>query len=120
MAVEPQVIPIGDTGLRLDAVEVDTAAGANLLRETVVSADPENPEGLAKVTNTDPPADAYGLVVRLLGQARGQLVPVEYDALSLGYTGEDLTSVVYTRAGTTVATLTLSYTAGKLTGVART
>lgn len=48
-----------------------------------------------------------------------QLIDVSYDEIVLGYTGSDLTSVIYKKASTTVATLTLSYTAGNLTGVVR-
>ena len=47
------------------------------------------------------------------------LVPYEYDNLVLGYTGSDLTSVVYKKSTTVVATLTLGYTDGKLTTIAR-
>lgn len=41
-----------------------------------------------------------------------QLVPVAYDYISLGYTGADITGVVYKTggaSGTTVATLALTY-----------
>jgi len=48
------------------------------------------------------------------------LIPYEYDNLVLGYTGSDLTSVVYKKGVTTVATLTLGYTDSKLTSIART
>jgi hypothetical protein len=48
--------------------------------------------------------------------------PAAYDKIELGYTGTDLTSVVYKLAGATVATLTLVYVApgGNLTSVTRT
>lgn len=68
MATRPGFIPIGETGEFLDSVQVDTPAGNDLHRETVVFADPENPLGLAKVTNTTPASDAYGGVVRVAGQ----------------------------------------------------
>jgi len=51
------------------------------------------------------------------------LVPEEYDHLALSYTSGKLTGVVYKTGGaggTTVATLTLAYTAGKLSSIART
>lgn len=51
------------------------------------------------------------------------LVPFAYDAIALGYTGSDLTSVRYYTgglSGTLVATLTLTYDTGKLVGVVRT
>jgi hypothetical protein len=51
------------------------------------------------------------------------LVPEKYDYISLSYTGIDLTTVVYKlngAAGTTVATLTLAYTANVLQTVTRT
>lgn len=53
---------------------------------------------------------------------QNQLVPFVYDFIDLGYTGDDLTTVVYKAggsAGTTVATLTLAYTGGKLDTVTR-
>ncbi len=51
------------------------------------------------------------------------LVPKLYDAISLGYTGSNLTSVQYFQgglAGTLVATLTLAYTGSRLDSVVRT
>lgn len=47
------------------------------------------------------------------------LVNQPYDEIALSYTGTDLTGVVYRLAGVTVATLTLGYTDGNLTSVAR-
>jgi len=52
-----------------------------------------------------------------------QLVPEEYDYMSLGYTGENLTTVTYKTGGAggpTVATLTLTYTVDQLTSITRT
>lgn len=43
-----------------------------------------------------------------------------HDEVQLGYTGSNLTSVVYRLGGVTVATLTLSYSGSTLTGVVRT
>jgi hypothetical protein len=43
----------------------------------------------------------------------------QYDDIVLGYTGDDLTSVVYKLGVVTVATLTLTYTSGNLTGVTK-
>lgn len=43
-----------------------------------------------------------------------------YDEQVIGYTAGELTSVTYKKGGVTVATLTLTYTAGDLTGVVRT
>jgi len=51
-----------------------------------------------------------------------QLVPKEYDYISLSYTDDDLTGVVYKTGGsggTTVATLTLTYTDNVLQSVER-
>lgn len=53
----------------------------------------------------------------LLEQIRGFDIP-PYDEIDLGYTGENLTSVVYSLDSTAVATLTLSYTGDNLTNVA--
>jgi len=52
----------------------------------------------------------------------GQLVPKDFDYISLSYTGDDLTSVVYKvggSGGATVTTLTLSYTNNVLQSVGR-
>jgi hypothetical protein len=46
-----------------------------------------------------------------------------YDYFSLGYTGSDLTSIVYKvggSSGTTVATLTLAYSSGNLISITKT
>ena len=43
-----------------------------------------------------------------------------YDDIELNYTGEDLTSVIYKFETVIVATLTLTYTSGKLTKVGHT
>jgi hypothetical protein len=51
------------------------------------------------------------------------LVPAAYDFISLTYTGNDLTGVVYKlggAAGTTQATLTLTYSSGVLQSVTKT
>lgn len=51
------------------------------------------------------------------------LVPAEYDYISLGYTGADLTSVIYKTggaSGTTVSTLTLAYSGGNLSSITKT
>ena len=50
------------------------------------------------------------------------LVPQGYDYLSLSYTGDNLTGVVYKTGGsggTTVATLTLAYSGSNLTSVTK-
>tara|TARA_Y100000310_G_C20454752_1_gene702485 strand:+ start:351 stop:533 length:183 start_codon:yes stop_codon:yes gene_type:complete len=48
------------------------------------------------------------------------LVPAEYDYISLAYDGNgDLETVVYQNDGSTVATLTLAYTAGVLQNITR-
>ena len=49
----------------------------------------------------------------------GQLVPEQYDELALGYTGDNLTTVVYKLASATVSTLTLGYTGETLISVVR-
>lgn len=42
-----------------------------------------------------------------------------YDEIVLGYTGDDLTTVVFKESGETLFTLTLTWTDGKLTKVER-
>ncbi len=51
------------------------------------------------------------------------LVTESYDYISLGYTGSNLTTVIYKSggsSGTTVATLTLGYTGSNLVSVTKT
>jgi len=51
------------------------------------------------------------------------LVPSSYDYISLSYTGSDLTGIVYKTGGsggTTVATLTLTYSGGNISTITRT
>lgn len=67
MAITPDKVQIGTSSDYLDGVSVDTGAGGGLFRETVVAADPENGEGLARVLNSAPASDAYGSVVRVVG-----------------------------------------------------
>ena len=47
------------------------------------------------------------------------LINVEYNELSLSYTGSDLSGVIYKLNSVVVATLTLGYTGGLLTSVVR-
>lgn len=50
------------------------------------------------------------------------LVPSQYDYISLGYTGTDLTSVIYKTggaSGATISTLTLAYSGGNLVSITK-
>jgi hypothetical protein len=47
------------------------------------------------------------------------LVPVNYDSVTLGYTGNNVTSAVYSLTGNTVATLTIGYTGNLVSSVVR-
>lgn len=56
-------------------------------------------------------------------QTLNSLVPTQYDFIGLGYTGTDLTTVVYKLggpAGVVVSTLTLAYVGGLMTSVSKT
>jgi hypothetical protein len=56
-------------------------------------------------------------------QTLNSMVPSVYDYVSLGYTGADLTSVIFKlggSGGTVVSTLTLAYASGNLTSVTKT
>ncbi len=53
----------------------------------------------------------------MLTRLSGSLVPTAYDEIQLGYTGANLTSAIYKLAGSTVKTLTLSYTGAILDSV---
>ena len=66
MSVDAKV-QIGLSTDFLEGVGVDTPAGMNLFREGVVISDPDVSGARAKITNTAPATDAYGLAVRVIG-----------------------------------------------------
>jgi hypothetical protein len=56
-------------------------------------------------------------------QAANALVPTSYDYVSLSYTGDNLTGVVFKHggsSGTVVSTLTLAYSGANLVSVTKT
>jgi len=60
---------------------------------------------------------------RLKVDILGQLVPANYDYIILGYTGLNMTSVVYKTGGsggTTVATITLTYSGSQILTITKT
>jgi hypothetical protein len=62
-----------------------------------------------------------GLVTDILEQAT--LVPFAYDYVFYGYTGDDITTIIYKQGGLgglTVATLTIVYTNGNPISITRT
>lgn len=61
--------PIGATGQSLEGVAVNTAAGSNLFRESVVAADANDPNAYAGVVSSQPSSSAtpYGLVAWIAG-----------------------------------------------------
>lgn len=63
----------------------------------------------------------YALSVNEAGQliTAGNLVPDQYDQISLAYDGAALTSVVYINSAATVATLVLAYDGENLTSVVK-
>lgn len=75
-----------------------------------------------KVKLFDPTTDstsAIGIEGNPLRVSVAGLVPEEHDEIVLGYTGSNLTSVVYKLATVTLATLTLTYTGDRLDSVVR-
>lgn len=103
-------VNVGD--IEIGAVELKN--GASDVRATIQAAN------TATSTNTTvlitQPVDKVGVTL-----GAGFSIP-EYDYISMGYTGADLTTVVYKSGGsggTTVATLTLAYTAGVLQSVTK-
>lgn len=113
MAIEQSFIPIGETGEKLDSVRVDTPAGLDLHRETVVAADPENPDGLGRVVNAEPAADVYAAAVRAVGvnAKLDSLIakPAQLDALTdaqlraAAVQTKDTADIEYTPVATTVS-----------------
>lgn len=59
---------------------------------------------------------SIGITDAQIDRLQGFPLP-DYDEIELDYTEDNLTGVIYKKAGSTVGTLTLSYEAGKLIGV---
>ena len=138
-------VQIGLSTDYLEGTAVDTPAGAKLFREGVVLSDPDVAGARARITKTSPAVDDYGVAVRVIGgvvvgseveikndtgnpipvsgsvNVLNQLVPTAFNSIALTYNGDGtVATVTYKQGSTTVATLTLSYTSGNLTNVART
>lgn len=85
--------------------------------EQVIKSVYQEAENALQVTNGSGPGGSLDVIVL------NSLVPEEYDYVSLSYTGDNLTGVVYKTggaSGTVVATLTLAYTGDKLISITRT
>ena len=67
-------------------------------------------DGVAKFSGTNDPLPV---------SVGNSLVPEKYDDIALTYTGNNLTTVVYSFESILIATLTLTYVNNKLTHVAR-
>ena len=77
----------------------------------------DRPQKLLKIIDNGD--STYSIAV----SAFNSLVPASYDYISLTYTGDNLTGVVYKTGGsggTTIATLTLAYSGSTLTTVTKT
>ena len=77
----------------------------------------DRPQKLLKIIDNGD--STYSIAV----SAFNSLVPASYDYISLTYTGDNLTGVVYKTGGsggTTIATLTLAYSGATLTSVTKT
>lgn len=133
----PPVAIAGNDGTNVRAIAVTTGGLVKVEISDVTEGPPLLTEGVA-----DPGDDTVALSVKpmlvggadagdalrsLLVRADGtlslpsdSLVPSEYDYISLGYTGDNLTSVVYRLggvSGTIVSTLTLGYSGSTLVSV---
>ena len=100
-----QVIQLADS----EGNVIDPFSGSDINVEVGSSVEINNDEGN--------PIPVSGVVNTLTG-----LEIPEHDYIALGYTGSDLTSVVYKTGGsggTTVATLTLAYSDGNLISVTK-
>lgn len=125
--------PLTDTQLRATPVPV-----SGPLTDVQVRATPLPVSGTVTITDGSGPVTVDGTVgvsgsVAVTGpltdtQLRAtpvpvgdlnKLVPVRHDEVQLGYTGDNLTSVVFKQATVTVATLALAYTGDRLDSVVR-
>jgi len=79
----------------------------------------DRPQKLLKMVDNRDDPQTYSVSAAVFNT----LVPHAYDYISLGYTGSNLTSVVFKTGGAsgdTVATLTLAYSGSTLTSVTKT
>lgn len=125
--------PLTDTQLRATPVPVSGTVTTGGLTDTQLRATPVPISGTVVtggLTDTQlrtTPVPVSGTVTvnqPVTTKELNQLVPTAYDFLDLNYTGDDITTVIYKTGGaggTTVATLTLVYSApGVLDTVTRT
>lgn len=115
--------PVSDAGLGTDGAAPPSIAGTGV-RGWLRAVYDRLVAGIGRTWTLASGADSVTVVAAAANPIAtvDALVPTKYDYVSLGYTGDDLTSVTYKTGGsdgTTVATLTLGYTGGKLTSVAR-
>lgn len=112
--VSGTVTVIQPTGTNLHAV-IDSSAlptGASTSANQATA----NTSLASIVTNTTGLATSANQTTEL-SRLSGSLVPTAYDEIDLTYSGSDIATAVYKLAGTTVKTLTLTYTSGNLTSV---
>ena len=101
---------------------VEDADGNVTIRTTVSSGDIEIGAVEVKDATSDTRAVVDGNGLRVFDGVANSLVPDEYDYISLSYTGDNLTGVVFKSGGaggTTVSTLTLGYSGSTLTSVTK-
>jgi len=103
-------------------LEVDATTG-ELLVKASVSSDVEIGAVEIKNSTDDTRATVGANGLSVFDAVTNSLVPSEYDYISLSYTGDNLTGVVFKdggSGGTTVSTLTLAYTGSNLISVTKT
>lgn len=109
-----QVIP-DSTGKKVQTYE-NTVGGQTVEAQAMVPVDQTGaPVSLATAAKQD--------TTNAQLAALNSLVPTAFDYIGLGYTGEDLTTVLFKAggaSGTLVSTLTLAYSSGKLASVTKT
>lgn len=126
--------PVAQTAFRLTSV-FHRAGAIRLTRFLSQAIDPNEPVDITRsvtdfqatdgtfqhVSSTQPlPVSDAAVVAQL--QTLNALTPSAYDYISLGYTGSNLTTVVYKSggaAGTVVSTLTLAYSGSLLVSVTK-
>lgn len=110
--------PLTDTQLRAAAVPV-----SGPLTDVQVRATPLPVSGTVGVSGTvavtGPLTDTQLRATPVPVGDLNKLVPVRHDEVQLGYTGDNLTGVVFKQATVTVATLALAYTGDRLDSVVR-
>lgn len=110
-----KVVDVVTRGDGKEALAVDAVLSASDIEIGAVEIKDGSSDQRATVDSTG--------ALKIFDAVANSLVPSTYDYISLGYTGDNVTTVTFKSGGaggTTVATLTLGYSGSNLTSVTKT